>query len=93
MTVKILIETTNKMGYSVQTHDKEAMARIESIKVFCPKCGEEAKLIWSIGNGYRHASWHCCCEASEKNGWTGWWTADPEQFREKPQRFKTLFDF
>ena len=35
MTVKILIETTNEMEYSVQTHDKEAMARIESIKVFC----------------------------------------------------------
>lgn len=79
--------------YIAKNTDEDAQERIESIKVFCPHCGEEAKLIWSVANGYHHASWHCSCKASEKDNWKGWVTTDPESFREKPQRFKNLFDF
>lgn len=80
--------------YTVKTGDKDAQIRIDSIKVFCPHCGEEAKLIYSGGNdGIWYASWHCFCQYGRKDGKKGWWTTDPEPFREKPQRFKTLFDF
>lgn len=82
----------NTGKYIAKNGDEEAQIQIEGIKVFCPHCGEEAKLIWSVSNGYHHASWHCGCQATEQNGWRGWWTADPEPFKEKPQRFKTLFD-
>ena len=79
--------------YIAKNGDEEAQIRIEGIKVFCPLCGEEANLIWSVANGYHHASWHCHCQATESNGWKGWSTRDPEPFREKQQRFKNLFDF
>lgn len=74
--------------------DEARQEEIQAIPVFCPECGNRARLIWSGGNeGKWYASWHCHCQAAEDNGWSGWWTADPEPFREKPQRFKTLFDF
>lgn len=78
--------------YKAKNTDEDEQIRIESIKVFCPNCGQEAHLIWSVANGYHHASWHCSCQASESNRWSSWWTNDPEPFREKPQRFKNLFD-
>lgn len=62
------------------------------IKVYCPHCGQEARLIWSVANGGEHASWHCPCRATEQNGWRGWWTDDPKPYTEKQQQFKTLFD-
>lgn len=85
--------TMEQGKYIAKNGDEEAQERIEGIKVFCPHCGEEANLIWSVANGYHHASWHCPCQASEKDLWKGWGTTDPEPFREKQQRFKNLFDF
>lgn len=82
----------NETEYRVAIGDTKKKAEIEHIKVFCPKCGEKAKLIWSVTNEGLCASWHCSCQATEQNGWRGWWTAAPEPFKEKPQRFKTLFD-
>lgn len=85
--------TMAQRKYIAKNSDEDAQERIEGIKVFCPHCGEEANLIWSVANGYHHASWHCPCQASEKDLWKGWGTTDPEPFREKQQRFKNLFDF
>ena len=76
--------------YSVKNTDEEGQERIEAIKVFCPNCGKEAHLIWSVANGYHHASWHC--PSLPESDTCGWHTSDPEPFREKPQRFKNLFD-
>lgn len=53
--------------------------------VYCPHCGNLAKMIWSGGNNGKWVpSWHCHC--------TGWFTTDPTPFHEKPQQFKNLFD-
>lgn len=85
------------MGYHVAFRDKKKQREVEAIKVFCPHCGAQAKLIWSVANDGLWPSWSCCnpeCPKCQTDSvWSTWFTVDPEPYREKPQRFKNLFDF
>lgn len=80
--------------YHTALGDKEKQAEVEAIKVFCPHCGEAAKLIWSHSNDGLWPAWNCCNpECPTCKDWAAWFTADPEPYREKSLRFKNLFDF